>query len=211
MKLIAIIFALFASVAQAACPQFFPHNHSIEVSHGIELCNSFYAVEYDTRLNAPILSAEKYEPGDHPERTNDFHPDLRLDAATRAENSDYAHSGYDKGHLTPAADAPTPTDMHDTFLLSNMTPQEPTLNRKAWRMLEIHVRMLSPDYVITGAIYPKHPEAIGTHAVPIPTRYYKIAWKNGKTYAWEAQNKNDAQVIESNIETIEHEAGLHFK
>lgn len=207
---LALIFALFAQFAYADCPQFYPLGQVVAVPDSVELCNSFYAVKYDTARHEPIISVEKFRSGNHPERLNDFHPDLRLDTATRAEKADYLHSGFDQGHMTPAADSTSAEEMHDTFLLSNMTPQEPTLNRRSWRMLEIHVRQISPDYVVTGAIYQEYPAFIGAHRVPVPIGYYKMIWKDGVTTAWHADNIPNADVRPSTVDEIEQLTGLKF-
>ena len=211
-----VTLGLLVSNAFADCPQFYPLGEKIEVPNSVELCNSFYAVEYDTKLNAPIISVERLQPeAGSAERTNDFHPDLRLTKGSRAEKSDYLHSGYDQGHLTPAADAATAIEMHDTFLLSNMTPQEPTLNRLAWKQLEINVRKLMPDYVVTGAYYSANPKGMGKHAVPIPSGYYKITWElstgNSCTIrVWAADNTPHAEVVALKIEDVEELSGIHF-
>ena len=211
-----LLVVLFAPLAQADCPQFYPLGKPVLVPNSVDLCNSFYAVKYDTARNEPIISVEKFRAGNHPERLNDFHPDLRLDVATRAEKSDYLHTGFDQGHLTPAGDSINAEEMHDTFLLSNMTPQEPTLNRAAWRILEIEVRKDSPDYVVTGAIYSPMPDtrltphSIGSHHVPVPVGYYKLTWKGCVISAWYAANKPHAQVDISTVDDIESLSDLKF-
>jgi len=210
VRQILLVVLLWPLSVLAGCPQFYPLGIPVAVPHSVELCNSFYVVEFDTQLNGAILSAEKFQRGSHPERSNDFHTDTRLPVSTRAENSDYAHMGYDKGHLTPAADAVNATEMHDTFLLSNMTPQEPSLNRKAWRELEIQVRQLKPDYVVTGAVYPALKKRIGAHGVPVPSGYYKIIWMRGVINAWYADNKPNADILATSVSEVERMTGLKF-
>lgn len=212
----ALIFGIMAlfmgihGIAYAACDQFYPIGKKITVPNSVELCNTFYAVEFDTKLNGAIISVEKFQKGSHPARTNDFHPDLRLSKATEAEKSDYLHSGFDQGHLTPAADAINDAEMHDTFLLSNMTPQEPTVNRISWKQLEEKVRALAPDYVVTGAIYPDAPKTIGKDHVPIPREYYKIIYAAGKITAWIALNQPHALIYSATLEQIEADSNLTF-
>lgn len=196
--------------AQADCPQFYPKGQVITVPNEVELCNSFYAVAFDKELNGAIISVEKFQPGDHPARTNDFHPDPRLDAKTRAEKSDYLHSGFDQGHLTPAADAVTEAEEHDTFLLSNMTPQEPTVNRISWKQLEEMVRKFAPEYVVTGAIYSDNPKRIGKNKIPVPSWYYKIIYRNGLHMSWIAENVPNGKYSAAMIEDIEKGSGLKF-
>lgn len=53
---LSIIFALFAQFAYADCPQFYPLGRDVAVPDSVELCNSFYAVKYDTAHHEPILS-----------------------------------------------------------------------------------------------------------------------------------------------------------
>lgn len=210
-KILGIILIILSGSAWAdsACPAFYPGGKQIVVPHSVELCNSFYVVEFDTTLNAPIISAERFRTTTaHISRSNDFHPDIRLDVSARAERSDYARSGYDQGHLTPAGDATTPEEMHDSFDLANMTPQWPTLNRQSWRLMEIEVRKLKPDYIVTGAIYSQKQKYIGQHHVPVPSGYWKIAATGNVVRAWYADNLNHAPTTETTLQNIETKSGL---
>lgn len=56
----------------------------------------------------------------------------------------YARSGYDKGHLVPAADfAHSRNEMTITFDYVNCLPQTPQLNRGEWKRDETKVRKWS--------------------------------------------------------------------
>lgn len=199
-----VISVLFISNSCFAsnCIKLYPENREIQLinTNYLELCNSFYVVQYDLTLNAPIFSAELLEPNHKSaERSNDFHPDNRIDGSVRAENSDYDHSGYDKGHMTPAEDAATSKQMHDTFLLSNMTPQAPMLNRQPWRMLEEYVHKKvnkegQPTHIITGVIYNGYTKTIGKHNIPVPVAYYKIIYFDDGMETYYAANNNSAKV-----------------
>lgn len=209
MKNILFALILFPLLAWADCPQFYPHGQAIPLLNAVELCNSFYAVQFDVLQNRPVISVEKFRYGGHAMRLNDFHPDDRL-PQPRAENSDYLHSGYDKGHLTPAADATNEQEMHDTFLLSNMTPQEPTLNRESWRIMEMQVRHDRPDYIVTGALYAATRSTIGAHKVPVPTGYYKITYTGAKVAAYYADNKDRAPAVPITIGRVRELSGINF-
>jgi endonuclease G, mitochondrial len=191
------------------CANLYPESREIPVSNSGELCNSFYVVQFDTTLNAPIFSAELLNPnGRQVERSNDFHPDERLNRETRAENSDYDNTGYDKGHMTPAEDASSDKEMHDTFLLSNMTPQAPMLNRQPWRMLEEYVHKKvnqenQPTHIITGAIYKGYTKTVGKHHIPVPVAYYKIIYFNNGMEAYYAENSNSAKVQKIDLMTLQ--------
>lgn len=75
-------------------------------------------------------------------RANPFAPDLSLPGGFFAVRpNDYRASGFDRGHLCPAADrSVTQEDMDATFLMTNMVPQAPDLNRGAWEKLEVYCR-----------------------------------------------------------------------
>ncbi len=119
-------------------------------------------------------------------RTDDFRADPNLPSGERAELADYRHSGYDRGHMAPAAAFKrSATAMSETFLLSNMSPQRPNLNRHIWRRLEQDVRSLASAHgsiwVFTGTLYldqtrnPIDPIAfIGRSRVAVPTHFYKV-------------------------------------
>ena len=54
-----------------------------------------------------------------------------------ASLADYRKSGYDRGHLIPAADMKwSTTAMSESFYMSNMSPQSPSFNRGIWKKLE---------------------------------------------------------------------------
>lgn len=74
------------------------------------------------------------------ERSGNFRPDPGVKLGSAAPD-DYQGSGYDRGHLAPAADmAFDKTAMSESFFMSNMSPQEPGFNRGIWKELEGHVR-----------------------------------------------------------------------
>ena len=112
-------------------------------------------------------------------RSNRFKsdPDVQLGSANPA---DYAKSGYDKGHLCPAADMKWDADaMDETFYMSNMSPQEPGFNRGIWKKLEEQVREwaveLKTIYVVTGLVLNDELLTIGkANAVSVPKYLYKI-------------------------------------
>lgn len=73
-------------------------------------------------------------------RKDNFKSDPRI-ATGSAALSDYKGSGYDRGHLCPAAAMKiNQSAMDDSFYMSNMSPQEPSFNRGRWKQLEEQVR-----------------------------------------------------------------------
>jgi len=91
-------------------------------------------------------------------RTDNFRSDSSLPAELRVRADDYRGTGFDKGHLAPAADFSfDQAAMSATFLMSNMSPQRPRTNRGAWRKVEETVRStvksFGQGWVITGNVF----------------------------------------------------------
>lgn len=78
----------------------------------------------------------------------------------RVETADYRQSGYDRGHMCPAGDNKWSAEaMRQSFLLSNICPQAPNLNRGDWNELEQACRKWAKQYdgvyVVCGPIFIK--------------------------------------------------------
>ncbi|MFN0035113.1 MAG: DNA/RNA non-specific endonuclease [Saprospiraceae bacterium] len=113
------------------------------------------------------------------ERPNSFRPDpeVRTESATPR---DYNASGYDKGHLCPAADmAFDAAAMDESFFMSNISPQVPAFNVGIWRELEEltrdWARRFNRLYVVTGPVLSQPGQGqIGFSKVTVPAAYYKV-------------------------------------
>jgi endonuclease G len=115
------------------------------------------------------------------DREDCFRTDLRIPEEFRATLADYSGSGYDRGHLVPSADSNSSRlENSETFLISNMAPQHPDLNRKIWRMLEDKVRKTAliqkvvEVYAISGPVFDitKPFSKIGDDVV-VPHEFFK--------------------------------------
>lgn len=112
------------------------------------------------------------------ERSNDFRPDEAVRTGS-TNNNDYQGSGYDRGHLAPAADMSWSLQaMNESFFYSNMSPQVPSFNRGIWKKLEERVRCWAVDnqsvYVVTGPVLENNLPVIGPNKVSVPRNYYKV-------------------------------------
>ncbi|PZP49527.1 MAG: DNA/RNA endonuclease G [Pseudopedobacter saltans] len=94
------------------------------------------------------------------ERMNNFRADIRIPRRFRAGLNAYIGSGYDRGHLVGSANNDIlEIQNSETFLLSNMSPQHPKLNRGLWKKLEDAVRVLNAKkeiletYVLTAPVF----------------------------------------------------------
>ena len=105
------------------------------------------------------------------ERTDRFREDKKVSSGS-AKPSDYIKSGYDRGHLCPAADmAHSAEAMEETFLMSNISPQLPVFNRGIWKSLEKQVRDWGEKeriYIVTGPVFKDNKGKIGRTGVTVP-------------------------------------------
>ncbi len=111
-------------------------------------------------------------------RSNKFVADSEIPLKFQASNADYKKTGYDKGHLAPAADMSWSLQtMKESFYFSNMSPQKPEFNRKIWKNLEELVRTWAEEYgklyIATGPILSSFIEYIGEGKIGAPTYFYK--------------------------------------
>lgn len=94
-------------------------------------------------------------------------------------HSDYTHSGYDRGHMCPAADQKwSEQAMEDCFVLANICPQDHSLNSGAWNTLENKERQWaqrdSALMIIAGPIYTETDvKTIGNNKVRVPGAFFK--------------------------------------
>lgn len=111
-------------------------------------------------------------------RTDNFRPDKDLPTGS-ASLADYRRSGFDRGHLAPAADmAWSKQAMDESFYMSNMSPQSPSFNRGMWKKLEEQVRKWALTdtllYIVTGPILVSGLPSIGSSQVSVPKYYFKV-------------------------------------
>ena len=134
----------------------------------------------------------------------------------------YKNSGYDRGHLCPAADRKFDYDaFHETFLTSNISPQNRQFNGGIWNRLEQKVRFWAKKYdgvfVITGGVLKNGLPAIGDDRVSVPEEFYKIVVDASgdelKAVAFLIPNKGtDASFYDFavTIDQIEAKTGIDF-
>jgi len=145
------------------------------------LTHTGYTLSYNTTSKQAVWVAYELTSDEtNPEvrRNNKFVPDPLIKSSSAA-NSDYAKSGYDKGHLAPAADMSySQQTMLESFYLSNMSPQIPGFNRGIWKQLEEQVRQWAVDnkaiYIVTGGVLTDGLPAIGLNKVAVPQYFYKV-------------------------------------
>lgn len=140
----------------------------------------------------------------HIKRKNNFKEDPEVNTGS-ALPMDYSKSGYDKGHLCPAADMEwSENTMEESFYMSNMSPQVPSFNRGIWKELEEKVRdwALNNDslVIITGPVLQGNLQSIGRkNKVSVPLFYYKViadvSIPDFKIIAFIMRNENSGESI----------------
>lgn len=146
-----------------------------------------YTVSHNSKWKIPnwvgyeLTRKELY--GNNP-RNDCFAPDPMV-KGNKAELSDYKNSGYDRGHMAPAADMKwSKKVMKESFYLSNICPQNQSLNRGDWNDLEEKVRSWakrdSAIIVVCGPIVSKRPNKIGNN-VAVPESFFKVILSPYKT------------------------------
>jgi endonuclease G len=127
----------------------------------------------------------------HLSSINHKRPYFEIDKAVKtgaAHWHNYKKSGYDRGHLCPAGDRRYTKLAHDeTFLTSNISPQEHKFNSGVWNRLEQKARYWARKYdgvfVVTGGVLKGKMKTIGDEDVSVPNQFYKVLIDNntGKT------------------------------
>jgi len=107
-----------------------------------------------------------------------FHEDMEV-PSPRAELVDYRGSGYDRGHMCPAGDNKWDEDaMYESFLMTNMCPQNQQLNSGLWNQIEMQCRYWAKKYeklyIICGPIFLRgEHQTIGPNRVMVPEAFFK--------------------------------------
>ncbi len=154
-------------------------------------------------------------------RKDNFRSDPSVSTGS-ASLADYKGSGYDRGHLAPAADMKlNSTYMFESFYMSNMSPQEPGFNRGVWKNLESAVRGMALQnqavYVITGPIFTSNKGTIGLNRVTVPGYYYKVildySGEEHKAIGFILPNSKSSSSLSSfamSVDEVERRTGLDF-
>lgn len=123
----------------------------------------------------------------------------------------YSGTGYDRGHLAPAADMTYSVEtMKYSFFMTNISPQIPGCNRGIWRRVENQVRRWAFKEkslsVITGPLFKDEGKTLGNTEIPIPYAFYKVildVTPPMKMIAFLIPNKTTKRRIQSFVVTVD--------
>ncbi|GFR49717.1 hypothetical protein Agub_g11871, partial [Astrephomene gubernaculifera] len=179
-----------------------------------------YVAAYDYRTRNPKWVAEHLTSaswsGEATRERSDFFPDPEVDPRFSAKLADFRGSGYDRGHMAPAANhKASQKAMDETFSLVNISPQAGKgFNRDYWSRFERFVKELTDVardvYVVTGPLWlptQQHqphaaqegegPRWTLTHdwlgkppgLVAVPTHFYKVILADGRNSSGSGNSK----------------------
>ncbi|MFN7918527.1 MAG: DNA/RNA non-specific endonuclease [Bryobacteraceae bacterium] len=186
---------------------------------------SAFVLCHSASLRVPVWTAYEITPerlNGEAQRPRHFRRDHAL-SQPGASDSDYRNSGFSRGHLVPASDMAWSEDaLRDSFLLSNVVPQNAALNSGKWRVLETAVRKLAAgaDFVLvfTGPVFCPDDVRIGANQVAVPCQLFKVvvAGRGPDIHAFAAILPNGYNPAEPlahfacSIAEVERRTGLDF-
>lgn len=144
-----------------------------------------YTVSFNAKANIPnwvAWSITADELIERESRSNNFQPDPELPAHLAVTTDDYTGSGYDRGHMCPAADNRYHwRAMDESFYMTNICPQNHNLNAGVWSTLEQQCRRWAETgttvYIACGPLLKAGAKAqyIGDkHQVRVPEAFFKV-------------------------------------
>ena len=143
-----------------------------------------FNVCFNSNMHLPNYVVWTLEPdetdGDFTRKNVNFSPDTSVEGC--ATLADYRNSGYDRGHMAPAADMKwSEKSMSDCHLLTNICPQDKSLNTGAWSTIEKNSRKWAKKHgrliIVCGPILSdKIVRRIGETQIPVPERYFKVIY-----------------------------------
>ena len=164
-----------------------------------KICREGYFAAFNPEHNvsdwvAVRLQRENLFPKDPAERKDNFKADPKVSEEHQVVKRDYNKTGYDRGHLAPAASMiRSQKIMDESFFMTNIAPQVGSgFNQHIWKSLEKKMRRWACDrgelYIVTGPLYEVNSvEQLMNDAngdgiddnnilVDIPTHFFKLAF-----------------------------------
>ena len=162
-------------------PSGHPDSEFAPAVQGQMLVNPNYLVDFDAPsgvafwVHYTLTESECFGPAN---RSDDFREDGRVPGCP--DGKSYRASGYDRGHLKPAADSKgSREEMRASFLMSNMAPQSPNLNRGIWKQLEERIRDWGLTYHEVHVTCGPSDLTLGTlpSGVRVPAAFWKVVMR----------------------------------
>jgi len=206
----------------AQCAAQIPYGQPSVKAGDTLICRSAYLLSFNPTTKTPDWVSWTLTP-DHAigcvPRVNAFAADVSLGAAS-PKPTDYAGSGYDQGHLANNADMSWDEGIaRESFLMSNMSPQLPSVNRGTWKNLESAERAWVYSTQHAWTMYAGDiggTKTIGADKVVVPDFLFKIVIDDvtKKSYAFLFPHKDglsaDFAPYQVTVADIEKATGSTF-
>lgn len=187
-----------------------------------------HTISYNSKWGVPNwvaweLTPERTNGGER--RADNFQPDERIRKDPVVTTYDYRGSGYDRGHMCPAADNKhNRRAMNECFLMTNICPQVHALNAGDWEELEnkcrTWARKYGAIYIVAGPVIRKGEtyERIGENGVMVPKQFFKVVMRLNADETADAigfvYNNNDEQhpmaYYARSVDEVEALTGINF-
>lgn len=157
-------------------------------------------------------------------RDDNFQPDPLLPKNHQVAHADYTRSGYDRGHMVPAADMKwSSRAMAECFYMSNICPQTHALNAGVWETLESACRRWAKQegsvYIVCGPVYKGNKQKhIGKNlSITVPDGFFKVVLSLRKDhekaigfYYANTDAKQNFAAGATTVDAIEEMTGIDF-
>lgn len=188
------------------------------------ISHEYYTLSYSEKHEQAEWVAYELKK-EHLKRTQRKRPYFIRDKKVKTKSANYKNykkSGYTKGHLCPAGDRKFSKKAFDeTFLTSNISPQEAKFNGGVWNRIEQKTRYWAGKdkqlYVITGGVLNDQLPTIGKEKVAVPNFFYKILLDYSKpkikAIAFLVPHKNSKEALykfTTSIDKVEKLTGIDF-
>ena len=144
-----------------------------------------YVVSYNPETHIPNWVAwrltESHTTGPYKRKGIEFQEDNEAEGV-KVNTFDYSRSGYDRGHMCPSGDNKwDKTAQEQSFLMTNICPQDHNLNVGDWNEMENQCRKWAKRYgqiyIVAGPIlYRQKHKTIGTARVVVPEAFFKVVF-----------------------------------
>ncbi len=151
-------------------------------THSVLIQYAGFDVSFNPGMHQPNYAAwqltKAHTDGQYSRKNAKFSVDEAVNGC--ASLDDYRNSGFDRGHMAPAADMKwSQQAMNDCHYLTNICPQDSRLNGGAWATIEKNCRKWAQRfgtvYIIAGPVLTDRlTRSIGETPVPVPERFFKV-------------------------------------
>ena len=185
-----------------------------------------YTVSYNRETRCPNWVAwhlTKSHTSGRNQRSGEIFTEDSSVPAPRATDGDYYNSRYDRGHMCPAGDNKWDAKaMEESFLFTNICPQNHGLNKYEWNDVEMLCRQWARKYgavdIVCGPLYENgaEPRFIGKNKVRVPDAFFKVVLcRQGtpKAIAFVFRNHGKKMAVEEavrSVDDVERMTGIDF-